>query len=194
MPRPRNIDPLPCAQSAMELFWERGFHATSVDDLVNHTGASRHSLYRDFGSKDGLYLAGFAIYRDRVTTPALAAVERAEAGLDAVFAYLDARIDAAERHGLPGRGCFVANALTETAPSVSEVASHVAAHLDRLRTAFAGAITTTAPYLAADETVALADTVVTFAIGLESRTRVATSAEPLRRQIVTLRRLVEWRI
>lgn len=194
MPRPRNIDPLPSAQSAMELFWEQGFHATSIDDLVTHTGASRHSLYRDFGSKDGLYLTAFDIYRERVTSPALASVETPGADLAAIFAYLEFRVASAERHGLPGRGCFVANAMTETAPASPEVAAKVAAHLDRLQTAFAAAIANTAPYLADDETGALADTLVTFAMGVESRTRVATSSEPLRQQLAVFRRLIEWRI
>lgn len=43
--------------SAAELFVQRGYEATSVDDLVGAAGVHRASLYNAFGSKRGLFLA-----------------------------------------------------------------------------------------------------------------------------------------
>ncbi|GGN94041.1 TetR family transcriptional regulator [Nocardia rhizosphaerihabitans] len=52
-------------ESAAELFARRGFDAVSIDDLVGHLGVHRHSLYRTFGSKRGLYLRALRATRKR---------------------------------------------------------------------------------------------------------------------------------
>ncbi|MCP2279520.1 transcriptional regulator, TetR family [Nocardia amikacinitolerans] len=56
MARPRTFDEVAVVESAAKLFARRGFDAVSIDDLVGHLGVHRHSLYRTFGSKRGLYL------------------------------------------------------------------------------------------------------------------------------------------
>jgi len=43
--------------AATRLFLERGFEATSIDDLVTVCGLHRGSLYKAFGSKRGIFLA-----------------------------------------------------------------------------------------------------------------------------------------
>lgn len=43
--------------SATELFLQRGFEAVSLDDIVNHAGGSKASIYKYFGNKDGLFKA-----------------------------------------------------------------------------------------------------------------------------------------
>lgn len=40
--------------SATELFLEKGYDAVSLDDIVNHAGGSKTSIYKYFGNKDGL--------------------------------------------------------------------------------------------------------------------------------------------
>jgi len=178
----------------MRLFWARGFTATSMDDLVTHTGASRHSLYRDFGGKEALYLAGFDIYRDTIVLPAFAQVEDDGASLATLFDYLNVRIDSAERLGLPGSGCLIVNATTETAPLSAAVAAHVDAHNALLRAGFAKAIATSAPYLDPEEADELAGTVLTFSNGLWCLSRRVSRADPLRKHVATFRRLLEWRL
>ncbi|RKG32736.1 TetR/AcrR family transcriptional regulator [Acinetobacter guerrae] len=43
--------------SGTELFLERGYDAVSLDDIVNHAGGSKASIYKYFGSKEGLFKA-----------------------------------------------------------------------------------------------------------------------------------------
>lgn len=65
MPRPRAFDEETVVESAARLFARRGFDAVSIDDLVGELGIHRHSLYRTFGSKRGLYLRALRTARRR---------------------------------------------------------------------------------------------------------------------------------
>ena len=47
---------------AVELFWTRGYEATSIQDLVDHMGIGRASLYATFGSKHALFLEALGRY------------------------------------------------------------------------------------------------------------------------------------
>lgn len=42
------------AESAKELFYQRGIRAVGVDEIVTHAGVTKPSLYRSFASKDDL--------------------------------------------------------------------------------------------------------------------------------------------
>ncbi len=55
MPRPKSFDVDDALDRAVDLFWVNGFAATSMEDLVNHLGINRGSLYSTFGSKQELY-------------------------------------------------------------------------------------------------------------------------------------------
>jgi TetR/AcrR family transcriptional repressor of nem operon len=54
---------------AMRLFWERGYEATSIDDLLKATGINRGSLYGTFGDKRRLFLAAVDRYMEKVGLP-----------------------------------------------------------------------------------------------------------------------------
>jgi AcrR family transcriptional regulator len=43
--------------SATELFAKRGYHATSMSEIIDHSGYSAGSIYQYFGSKDALIVA-----------------------------------------------------------------------------------------------------------------------------------------
>lgn len=42
---------------ATDLFLEKGYDAVSLDDIVNHAGGSKTSIYKYFGNKEGLFTA-----------------------------------------------------------------------------------------------------------------------------------------
>ena len=50
-------------EKAKELFWKQGFHATSVQNLVDHLGINRASIYDTFGGKNKLYETALESYR-----------------------------------------------------------------------------------------------------------------------------------
>ena len=63
MARPREFDEHSALQRAMQVFWRKGFEATSLADLLKATGLSKSSLYQTFTDKRSLFLAALETYR-----------------------------------------------------------------------------------------------------------------------------------
>lgn len=184
MPRAASFTADDLAERALMQFWAHGYHATSMDALVQATGVSRHGIYTTFGDKQGLFQACFPKYQDLIVTPAFAVMETPGADLSSVAAYFETQISAAEQVGLPGPGCFVANSATEVAPHDTTTLSQVAAHNARLRAGFLNVISNAAPqHLPQKDREALADVGVVFTNGLWSTSRVTADAADLRRSV-----------
>src|SRR5271167_4214627 len=64
--RPRAFEPETALTQAMDVFWQDGFAATSLDDLSLATGLGRPSLYGAFGDKRALYIQAYRRYREQV--------------------------------------------------------------------------------------------------------------------------------
>ena len=62
MARPRTFDEGDVIAAARDEFWDRGYAATSVDDLTAATGLGKGSLYGAFGDKHSLYLRALDDY------------------------------------------------------------------------------------------------------------------------------------
>ena len=62
MARPKEFDPGEATKEAMEAFWQHGYHATSVNNLLAEMKLNRGSLYGTFGDKKSLFLATLKEY------------------------------------------------------------------------------------------------------------------------------------
>jgi AcrR family transcriptional regulator len=62
--RPRVFDRTAALAKATHLFWEKGFHATSISDLTHAMEIGSPSLYAAFGSKETLYVEALEFYRE----------------------------------------------------------------------------------------------------------------------------------
>lgn len=173
MPRPRSPNRRTLTERAMIQFWQHGFAATSIADLVHVTGTNRAAIYGEAGGKAQLFDATLALYRDSIVTPAFARVEAPGATLDDLAAYIEKQIALAETKGLPGPGCLVGNTMTEGAPTKIAAAA-IAAHLTRLQS---GIKTILTPHPNAE---ALAHFAVTALQGLWAMSRQTSDATPLR--------------
>ncbi|MGX2996657.1 TetR/AcrR family transcriptional regulator [Streptomyces sp. JNUCC 64] len=116
MARTKEFDPDAALQAALELFWRRGYEATSMADLVEHLGIGRASVYATFGSKRELYLKALDRYAELRDPPILAELSQPGPALPAVRALV--RRFAAEAASPEARlnGCFVTNTAAELAP------------------------------------------------------------------------------
>ncbi len=56
MARPREFDPNDALQTAIELFWEKGYYDASVDEVVKRSGVAKYGIYGTFGTKRELFM------------------------------------------------------------------------------------------------------------------------------------------
>lgn len=62
MARPKEFDEETALAAALEVFWEKGFEATSVQDLTERMGIQKASLYNTFGDKRALFVRALEAY------------------------------------------------------------------------------------------------------------------------------------
>lgn len=122
MPRVKLFDEKEVLEKAMHLFWKQGYHATSIQDLVNNLGINRASLYDTYGGKKLLFEKAFALYRS--------------SNIDAIKKYLKSQPNikdgfknlfemAIQQSSLDkdSKGCFVVNSTIEFIPNEKEFSS-----------------------------------------------------------------------
>jgi TetR/AcrR family transcriptional regulator, transcriptional repressor for nem operon len=128
MGRPKTYDREDVTRKAMQLFWSQGYEATSTKALAEHMGINVYSLFAEFESKQGLFEAALALYRQEVVAKVFGLLEQPGAGLDAIEAVFDFF---AGRAGTAGalRGCLACNVATERAASDSASHDYVMAHV-----------------------------------------------------------------
>lgn len=63
MARKKAFDPDVALDKAMTLFWQKGYMATSIQNLVDHLEIRPRSLYDTFTSKHDLFIAALGRYR-----------------------------------------------------------------------------------------------------------------------------------
>jgi AcrR family transcriptional regulator len=62
--RPRSFDRAAALRSAMQVFWQRGYEATSLSDLTQAMGINAPSLYAAFGCKEALFAEALQLYQE----------------------------------------------------------------------------------------------------------------------------------
>ncbi len=113
MARPREFERQEVITRAMNVFWRKGFEATSIQDLVAATGLNRGSLYNAFGDKAGLFAAVMETYAAAAPSSellrALEAGDPARSAIETFFATLVERGSTDKER----RGCLIVNTASE---------------------------------------------------------------------------------
>jgi TetR/AcrR family transcriptional repressor of nem operon len=107
---------------AAEVFWEKGYKAASVSDIVDATGLNTASMYKEFGDKDGLFNEALDYYRSQVMAPRFRILTESP-NMQGVEAFLSsvAKGAADEKY----RGCLMMNHLAQTHEISSEAADKI---------------------------------------------------------------------
>ncbi|MBP3128085.1 TetR/AcrR family transcriptional regulator [Thalassospira sp. ER-Se-21-Dark] len=139
MPRPRAFDEESVLDNAMNIFWSKGFEATSIQDLVNETGLNRASMYASFGDKKALFLRVLDHYSQKISTERFADLRNIEDGRAAIEKTFR---DAAKTGTAEGRhkGCLMVNSGMELAPHDPETAAIAHQAFRRAEDTFAAAL------------------------------------------------------
>jgi TetR/AcrR family transcriptional repressor of nem operon len=122
MARPREFDINKALGAAMLLFWERGYEATSIDDLLRRMGINRASLYAAFGEKHSLFVQALKLYEKQYGYQEL--LERARQGSpqQAIRELFEETITTlTETAPRNRRGCLMQNTALELAPHDADI-------------------------------------------------------------------------
>ena len=140
MARKRQFDPDELLESAMRLFWEKGYEATSIRDIVERTGVNQFGIYSLYGDKHELFLAVLDRYRDKIVGNVFGIVERPDAALQAIRQYFETLV-ACHALIMPALGCLMANTMAESAAGDEAIRERTQRHFERQRTGLSHALT-----------------------------------------------------
>lgn len=127
---------------ALMSFWAKRYGGCDVEQLTRVTGLNRHSLYKVFGGKAGLFRAALTRYVESDAQVFIDALGQGR-GLDAIeryFALATESIGKQAHSGAGRRGCFITNTVTELGRSDRGVNAIVAHYYQCVECAFVGAI------------------------------------------------------
>lgn len=121
MARPKKFDENEVLDRALEVFWEKGYHATSYEDLVSRMGINRASIYNTYGDKHQLYTQALQRYRSKSRER----FHRWTSANTSIQETIRMILDDAVQESLTDpqrKGCMVVNTTTELGNCDAEVA------------------------------------------------------------------------
>ncbi|MEU7698171.1 TetR family transcriptional regulator [Streptomyces sp. NPDC039028] len=141
MARTKEFDPDAALQAALELFWARGYEATTMSDLVARLGIGRASIYATFGNKHTLYLRAMDRYLETRDPRIVEELSAPGPALPAVRALVRRFAAEASADGERANGCFVTNSAAELGPHDTAVARRVELSWEQIETLLYAALT-----------------------------------------------------
>jgi AcrR family transcriptional regulator len=110
----RQFDEEQAFAQALDVFWRKGFRATSMLDLAEATGVQRGSLYNAYGDKEEIFMRVFEQYTTEFLVGARHALDKPDVrdALTAFFTYAIRTIS----QGSPPRGCLSTKTAIEIDP------------------------------------------------------------------------------
>jgi TetR/AcrR family transcriptional repressor of nem operon len=135
MARNKDFDENEVLAKAIQIFWHKGYNATSMQDLVDGLGISRSSLYDTYTNKHTLFVKSLESYQNAGAGNIQKLVNTPGSAKDTVKKLLEFLAD-----GLLGdnqqKGCFMVNTEVEVAPHDAEVNTLVCKNDQQMEEAF----------------------------------------------------------
>lgn len=120
MPKTEVFDKELVLNQAIAVFHEKGYNATSMQDLVDATGLNRSSIYNSFGNKLSLYLLCLKSYQEKykvATEELLLKIECPLQSIESIFELYLNDILTDKQH----KGCLITNCKSEMANQDSTI-------------------------------------------------------------------------
>ncbi|WP_411344472.1 TetR/AcrR family transcriptional regulator [Paenibacillus sp. WLX1005] len=191
MARSKEFDDQVVLDRAMKLFWQQGYEKTSMNDLTEHMGIHRRSLYDTFTDKHTLFmltLEKFGVQNSHRAQTAIAQASTAREALESMFGYV---IEGGE--DVPA-GCLLVNSAVELAVRDKEV-DHVAVNaFEKTEDLIAGVIRhgqQTGEYSSTLDVEQMAAYLHNALVGLRVLVRTSTDKQKLREIMDMNLRLLE---
>ncbi|MCE7073312.1 MULTISPECIES: TetR/AcrR family transcriptional regulator [Dyadobacter] len=118
MARTKAFEPVEKLERAKDIFWQKGYQATSMQDLVDTMGLNRGSIYDTYGDKHSLFLMCLKSYSDGMLNDYLQATDAAKSPVKAIEKIIKR---AAARTIEEGKTCMGVKSAFELASDDEEV-------------------------------------------------------------------------
>lgn len=129
MARKLEFDRDDAVQAAAETFWEKGYAATSLDDLTERLGIGRASLYNAFGDKRALLIEALSSYLSSGRDVLRDALASKLTGKQALSRLVEGR---ASCDGQSGKGCLAVNVGVELNGADQQIQQAIVGELERV--------------------------------------------------------------
>lgn len=117
--------------AAVSTFWERGYEATSMDDLLDAMGLTKGSLYKAFGDKHNLFLLSLQDYLDRLFEKMTDSVESGNDPVQSLTRLMGVVENLCCKQ-TTARGCFAVNTVVELSQRDEKASEILKRHLMRV--------------------------------------------------------------
>ncbi|MGK9198916.1 MULTISPECIES: TetR/AcrR family transcriptional regulator [Sinorhizobium] len=139
MARPREFDEEAVLNAASDIFWTRGYKATSTRELTARTGLTPSSMYAAFGDKRGLFRRALDHYLNRLREK-MAHLEATASPGQAITGFFEDTIERSLGDALQ-RGCMLVNSALEASSEDAEFRSSIARELNLIEEFFRSRVT-----------------------------------------------------
>ena len=106
------------------MFWEHGYHATSVQDLMKAAGIQKQSLYGAFGDKRSLFLKCLNLYTKQTLLEIQRVLNESDSPLEGIERVMRFASEPPGSKNCPP-GCLMANTALELGLNDPEIADEI---------------------------------------------------------------------
>ena len=122
-------------EKAMNLFWKKGYEATSMQMLEKEMGINKFSIYSSFGNKHGLFLESLKCYKTKVGAT-LDKLKKASRGVEDIKQFFYDSVSSNYKAGNQ-KGCLVTNTYNEFSENQDQlIKEEMVAFMDNLKALF----------------------------------------------------------
>jgi TetR/AcrR family transcriptional regulator, transcriptional repressor for nem operon len=180
----RQFDEHEMIATALDVFWRKGLHDATMQDLAAATGVQRGSLYNAYGDKEAIFQRAFDQYAGQLIDSCGQALAEGDDIAAKLWNFLDLLI-VNMTSGSPPRGCLTTRTALDGAISSAAVRQRVQGVLSRLEQLVSKAIRSAPDKRLAANANRLARVVVTFTRGLAVMERAGYTRKQLRESAAT---------
>ena len=137
MARTTEFEPNVALERAVDVFWDKGYFDTSMDDLIKSMGVARYGVYNTWGNKHELYLAALKKYFNQRVGMMQGALGSKDASIPEIKGFFEMLLS---RPKGAHSGCFACNAAMELAPHDQDVADLIRDLFAQIAGVFRGAL------------------------------------------------------
>ena len=133
MARPIEYNREEVIRKTMHLFWERGYEATSIQDIVKETGLKPGSIYNIFGNKEGIFETVLDLYTKESLNAVEKILETDQSYIEKIKTFLN-EIVLTTIANEKTNGCLLVKTLLVVSHKDAKIQEHIVAFFNKVET------------------------------------------------------------